>query len=264
MEGKMTHPELVGKVRSWRPDFILVAGWYHMVPASVRQMAPTAGLHASLLPDYSGGAPLVWAIINGERQTGITLFLMDDGVDTGPIIGQAAEPIHPDDTIATLYARIEQRGVELLREHLPRIARGEATFTAQDESRRRVTPQRSPADGEIDWAAPARRVYDFVRAQTRPYPGAFTHLAGEQVVVWRARLSEMRRRHESPGTVEPRPPDGADAFGVWCGDGRLLLVQEIGLADGQSASGRAFAEARRIGPGTPLGRTARQPGRNTK
>ena len=82
-----------------------------MVPKSWREIAPAYGLHASLLPKYGGGAPLVWAIINGEKETGITPFQMDDGVDSGPIAGQIQEPIKTGDTIATLYARIEQSGV---------------------------------------------------------------------------------------------------------------------------------------------------------
>jgi methionyl-tRNA formyltransferase len=181
LEGNMGNPVLLERVRSWQPALMVVVGWYHMIPRSMRTLAPAVGLHASLLPDYSGGAPLVWAIINGEKETGITLFQLDDGFDTGPIIGQRREPIFDNDTIATLYARIEERGLDLLRTHLPQIARGEAHYTPQDESRRRIFPQRSPEDGRIDWSWSARRVYNFVRAPTRPYPGAFTELAGERL-----------------------------------------------------------------------------------
>ncbi|MDH7500554.1 MAG: methionyl-tRNA formyltransferase, partial [candidate division NC10 bacterium] len=162
MEGGMNEPGLVAQIRKWKPDFMLVVGWYHLVPRVIREIAPAGGLHASLLPDYSGGAPLVWAIINEEKKTGITLFLLSDGVDNGPIIGQVEVPIHFEDTIAALYERVEEAGLQLLEEHLPRIARGEATYTAQDERRRRIMPQRSPEDGLIDWGWPARRIYNFI------------------------------------------------------------------------------------------------------
>jgi methionyl-tRNA formyltransferase len=104
---KMNDPDLVSQVKAWNPDLFIVAGWYHMIPKLWRELAPAFGLHASLLPNYSGGAPLVWAIINGETKTGITLFKMDDGVDSGLIVDQLEEPIYPGDTIATLYERID-------------------------------------------------------------------------------------------------------------------------------------------------------------
>jgi methionyl-tRNA formyltransferase len=185
MENKMSNPALIEQIESWKPDFILVVGWYHMVPKNIRNIAPTAGLHASLLPDYSGGAPLVWAIINGEKKTGISLFIMDDGVDSGDIIGQVAERIFRSDTIATLYCRIEEKGIWLLKKYLPKIAKGSAAYTLQNENKRRVVPQRSPEDGLIDWNLSAKRIYDFVRAQTKPYPGAFTLIKGKKVSIWK-------------------------------------------------------------------------------
>lgn len=190
MEGKMNDPALLEQIEEWAPDFILVVGWYHMVPKKILNIAPTAGLHASLLPSYSGGAPLVWAIINGETETGISLFYFDRGVDNGPLIGQKQEPIHHDDTIATLYSRIEERGLELLREYLPMIAKGTAPRIIQDESKRTIMPQRSPADGEIDWNRSSTALYNFIRAQTRPYPGAFTRHDGRTVKVWEVELRE--------------------------------------------------------------------------
>jgi methionyl-tRNA formyltransferase len=185
LERSMNEPGLLEAVAAWKPDAFIVAGWYHMVPKTWRGMAPAYGLHASLLPDYSGGAPLVWALINGESKTGITLFQMDDGVDSGPIAGQREEPILPNDTIATLYERIEDRGLELLREALPRIASGSIKLYQQDESKRRVMRQRSPKDGLIDWTKDAKFIDRFIRAQTRPYPGAFTTLNGKSLTIWR-------------------------------------------------------------------------------
>lgn len=188
LERSMNDTDLFETVAKWNPDIFLVAGWYHMVPKRWRELAPAYGLHASLLPDYSGGAPLVWAMINGETKTGISLFQMDDGVDSGPIAGQKEEPIHPDDTIATLYARIEERGLELLRDALPEIASGRLKLQLQDETKRRIVPQRSPEDGLIDWTKDAASIDRFIRAQTRPYPGAFTTLNGKPLHIWRTEL----------------------------------------------------------------------------
>lgn len=185
MQERMTEPELIEQIKAWNPDLLLVVGWYHMVPRVLRDICPAFGMHASLLPDYSGGAPLVWSIINGEKETGITLFRMEDGVDNGPILGQARVEIGARDSIADVYARIEEAGLRLVDKHLPQLARNEARLILQDEGKRRVFPQRSPADGLIKWEErDATEVFNFVRAQTRPYPGAFTLLNGEKLSIW--------------------------------------------------------------------------------
>ena len=188
MRSGMKDARLLAKAQCWRPQVFLVVGWYHMIPKSWRELAPAYGLHASLLPDYSGGAPLVWAMINGEKKTGITLFKMDDGVDSGPIAGQAQEPIHDDDTIASLYKRIEGRGLELLARYLPELADGTLELCSQDESRRRIFPQRRPEDGLIDWNLDSHFIERFVRAQTRPYPGAYTVYRGRRIMIWKCRI----------------------------------------------------------------------------
>ena len=241
LERSMSEPGLLDAVSAWRPDAFLVAGWYHMVPKSWRDLAPAYGLHASLLPDYSGGAPLVWAIINGETQTGITLFQMDDGVDSGPIVGQAKEPIYADDTIATLYARIEQRGLDLLADALPRLADGSATVQPQPAEGRRVMPQRSPEDGLIVWSTDSRSLERFVRAQTRPYPGAFSMLDGARLTIWAAHSAARDNGGLPEGSLVAH--DGALA--VVCSDG-VLVLDEIDI-DGRVLAGRDLASSLRVG-----------------
>ena len=201
LKESMSDPALFTDVEALEPDAFLVVGWYHMIPRRWRELAPAFGLHASLLPDYSGGAPLVWALINGEPKTGITLFQMDDGVDSGPIAAQAEEPIRPDDTIATLYSRIEERGLELLDHALPLIASGTLQLQPQPESGRRVMPQRSPEDGRIDWTRDADFLDRWIRAQTRPYPGAFTELEGQRLILWSAAVRAGTGATTDPGTV---------------------------------------------------------------
>jgi methionyl-tRNA formyltransferase len=214
----MSDPALFETVQAWNPEGFLVAGWYHMVPKRWRTLAPAYGLHASLLPDYSGGAPLVWAMINGEKRTGITLFQMDDGVDSGPIAAQAKEPILAHDTIASIYARIEERGLELLSVALPSLAKGVLQLRLQDENRRRVFPQRTPDDGCIDWGKDAAVIDRFVRAQTRPYPGAFTTYHGRRFHIWAARPIHGQCS-AAPGTVQKT----VDGYAVACKTGCILL-----------------------------------------
>ena len=215
----MNDPGLYDQVAAWQPDAFIVAGWYHMIPKRWRKLAPAYGLHASLLPDYSGGAPLVWAMINGETKTGITLFQMNDGVDSGPIAGQAEEPIHEYDTIAKLYARIEKRGLALLQAALPAMANGTLQLIQQDESKRRTVPQRSPEDGRIDWTQKCSVIDRFIRAQTHPYPGAFSKLNGKSITIWEAQPHSQCQGNEV-GLV-CRTAD--DRYLVTCGGGSILL-----------------------------------------
>ncbi len=222
LRDKMSDPELVQKIKDWAPDFILVVGWYHMIPKAIRALAPTAGMHASLLPRYSGGAPLVWAIINGETQTGISLFLMDQGVDSGPLIAQTQVPIAFEDTIAALYARIEQAGLELLLTELPKIANGRAVYTEQDESQRSVFPQRSPEDGLIDWHWPAEKIYNFIRAQTKPYPGAFTWIDQQKLTLWNSILLD-----ETTDLPAGTYTFDVSFLRVSCGDSRLIASTDF-------------------------------------
>ncbi len=237
----MAEPGLLDVVAEWKPDAFIVAGWYHMVPKAWRSLAPAYGLHASLLPDYSGGAPLVWAIINGETKTGITLFQMDDGVDSGPIVAQVEEPIRKDDTIATLYARIEERGLELLAGSLPALADGSAELRVQPAAGRRVMPQRSPEDGRLDWSAEAAYLERFVRAQTRPYPGAFSMLGEVRVTVWVAHGVAYEAHNAPTGAIFSH----GDTVGVVCGAGALILDEiECG---GRVLVGRQVAAAMQSG-----------------
>ena len=191
----MKDESLFKKIQRLKPDIFIVVGWYHMVPRNWRDLAPAYGMHASLLPKYSGGAPLVWSIINGEKQTGITLFKFSDGVDDGPILGQYKTPIYAKDDIASVYKRIELLGTKLLRKYLPILSEGKHKLITQNEDFRSLYPQRSPEDGLIDWNKSTRDVYNFIRAQTSPYPGAFSCLSGKKVTIWSGRSSRLKDTH---------------------------------------------------------------------
>jgi methionyl-tRNA formyltransferase len=247
LSGGMNDKTLFEKVEAWEPELFLVVGWYHMIPNTWLELAPAYGLHASLLPDYSGGSPLVWAMINGEKQTGITLFKFDAGVDSGPILGQSVTAIDADSTIATLYSRIEELGLDLIQRYLPTLADGTAKLVPQDHSKRRVFPQRKPEDGRIDWRQSSQRIDRFVRAQTRPYPGAFTSWCGQPISIWSARSIENENSCEMQcGEVLQEP----SAMLVSTGDGLLEILEatyEGHIVDGHTlrsivSGGEVFGE----------------------
>lgn len=227
MKDNMLEAPLLKKIENWKPDLFLVIGWYHMIPKNLRLSAPAIGLHASLLPDYSGGAPLVWAIINGESKTGISLFQFDDGVDSGPIIEQQEEPIYYGDTIGDLYARIEEKGKDLLCRNLPKITNGTAQYHSQNEAARKVYPQRSPRDGVIDWNWSCSRIYNFVRAQTKPYPGAYCIWKGSRLRVWSVR--EILN-HNLASPIGDIVVDN-DKLLVVCGQG-AVAIENFSFEDG--------------------------------
>ena len=177
-------------IRDVNPDVILVMGWYYMLKKKVREAAKFGawGIHASLLPKYAGGAPLVWAIIHGEKQTGVTLFRMEQGVDDGDIIAQEAFDITETDTIDTVYKKATAASQHILAAIFRHPAH--VKFTPQDKSKLEIFPQRSPKDGEINWEWEPKRIYDFIRAQTKPYPGAWTIINGKKVTIWDAKIEE--------------------------------------------------------------------------
>ena len=245
VEGKMSAPEYADALRGMRPDLIVVVGWYYILPRSLRALAPlgAAGLHASLLPKYRGGAPLVWATINGESETGVTFFHFADGVDDGDIIGQAKFRIDFEDDIASLLEKASHASIKLLSDYVPLLAAETAPRIVQDHTQATSVPQRKPEDGLINWhQLSARQAYDWVRAQTRPYPGAFTFLSEEKVTIWRATL-EPDSNPGVPGTIVS---DDLRAPGVRCSDGHILRIDEVGLADGSTLTGIEFSAKRAL------------------
>ena len=225
MKDKMNEDGLFSKVEEWNPDIFIVAGWYHMIPKKWLEYKNSYGLHASLLPDYSGGAPLVWSIINGEKKTGIPLFQMDAGVDSGPILGQAEETIFDHDDISTLYSRIELRGLDLIRNCFPLLVSGNLKLKKQDESKRRIFPQRSPEDGLIDFNLSHIDIKNFIRAQTKPYPGAFFFNNKSKIIIWSC-VTQAHDHKEEPGTITYQN----DSWAICCRDG-LIIPKSINYDD---------------------------------
>lgn len=194
-------------------DAGLVCGWYRLLSADRNLYA----LHASPLPRYRGFAPITWQIINGESEIGLSLFKITERLDEGPIVAQGTVPLAPDETIADALERITALAQSLVRAHLPDVLDGGVALAEQDHSHATYCGRRRPEDGRIDWTWPAKRIHDFVRAQTRPYPGAYTTLAGGEVLrVWRTEV-DPRTYMAVPGRIcEPRL--------VGCGEGAIRLV----------------------------------------
>jgi len=257
VEKGMNNPEVVKFVKDCAPDFILVVGWYHMVPAIIRKIPPkgTAGIHASLLPRYSGGAPLVWAIINGERETGLSFFYFDEGVDTGDIIGIRRIPIRLNDSISTVYNRVEEEGISLLKEMLPRIAAGTAPRIPQEKTDRNVWPQRGPDDGKINWRSSSLEIYNFIRAQTKPYPGAFSFIRGEKIIIWDATFYNFTTLEGAPGQVlEIINNEFAKGFLVSTKDNDLpLLITKVGTEKNPMMNAYDYAQRENLKVGQTVG-----------
>lgn len=218
-------PACVSFVRELDPDVLLVVGWTQLLREELLAIPKVAlGFHASLLPKYRGRAPINWALIRGDRETGNTLIVLAPGADVGDIVAQRTIPIGDDDDCATLYEKVAATEVEILSEVLPLIAEGRMPRRKQDESMATLMPKRRPEDGLIDWTRPTRALYDWVRALTHPYPGAFTFLEGRRVFVWRAAFpspEESLPARAAPGTLA-RSLDGSPL--VATGDGWLRLI----------------------------------------
>lgn len=217
--------ETLVQVEALEPELLFVVGWSQLVRDPFLALAPEGvfGMHPTLLPRHRGRAAIPWAILFGLAKTGVTLFQITDATtaDSGLIVGQVEVPISPDETATTLFDRITEAHVALLREYVPLMLERRAPRLPQDPLRASFWPRRTPEDGIIDWETRALYLYDWVRAQTRPYPGAFTYLGTSKVVVWQARPVQVETDAPAGAVVDERPEGPV----VACGEGALLLEE---------------------------------------
>lgn len=206
------------------PELIVVAAYGRILPKEILEL-PRLGcvnVHSSLLPKYRGAAPINWAILNGEAESGVTIMHMAEGLDTGDIIAQRSTAITLDDTAATLHDRLAQMGAELLTETVAALADGSASRTAQDDALSCYAPMLSRELSPMDWSRTARQLHDQVRGLI-PWPSATAEIDGVRCKVWSTTILE-ERSEKAPGTIVQADKK---ALKVVCGDGRLLRIDEL-------------------------------------
>lgn len=229
-------------------DLFIVVAFGHLLRESVLRM-PKLGcinVHASLLPKYRGPAPIQWAVINGDTETGVTTMLIDKGLDTGDMLMTAREPIGPSDTAGDLHDRLAQRGADLLVRTLQAFSNGTIRRTPQEHSAATYAPLLKKTDGLIDWKKPAARIEPFIRGMS-PWPGAFTFWKNTRLKIYRSEVPAAQC-NALPGTVlESRP----GRLTVATGDGALSIL-ELQSASGSRLPVSEFLRGFRISPGELL------------
>lgn len=209
------------QLQTLNPDVILVWSYTMILPGSIIDI-PSRGsvnVHGGLLPEYRGGHVMQWAIINGETETGVTLHYMDEGIDTGPIIGQGRFPITWQDDAISVRNNLQKTGKELIKKWWPKISAGTAPRIMQDESAAKYYRLRNSDDGQINWAESNSKIYNLIRALVYPWPGAFTFLRGKKIVV-RKVMTAPCQDHKAPGIVKYIDDD---RVGVATGNGDVII-----------------------------------------
>ena len=231
---KVRDGRLAADLSSRSPDLLAVAAYGRILGKDLLELAPhgAVNVHGSLLPKYRGAAPIQWAVAQGERETGVSVMQMDEGLDTGDVLLQRGLPIGPEDTAETLSPRLARLGAEALVEALGLVERGEVVPVPQDASQASLAPILEKEHGRIDWTLPARRIRDRLRGFS-PWPGAWTTLDGKLLKVMAASAEEVRRPAGPPGSAFRIAGRG---FGVLCGGETALLVTEV-QAEGKRRQG---------------------------
>jgi len=194
--------DTVARVAATRLDVLVVAAFGQLLRPPLLSAAPAGAfnLHGSLLPSLRGAAPVNWAIIRGASRTGVTTFLLDEGMDTGDVLLMAQTPIGPDETAGELEERLAEMGARLVLETLDGLSQGSLTGTPQRHADATLAPKLAREDGCIDWERPAETIHNRVRG-TNPRPGAYSTLGGERVKIHRSRRTGIGRGALRPGTV---------------------------------------------------------------
>lgn len=241
---------LINELRRLEPDLIAVAAYGQILPKSLLDL-PRFGclnVHTSLLPKYRGAAPIQWAILNGDAETGVTIMKMDIGLDTGDIVTQARTPIYPDDTAETLHDRLARLGADLLVQTIPDYVAGKIEPRPQPANGVCYASKITRQDGQIDWRLPADAILNRMRALS-PWPGLFTHLPAQPrphlLKIWQAQRVELSG---PPGEILK-----ADKAGiiVACGQGAIRISQ-LQREGGRCLTAGEFLAGHPLPPGQRL------------
>jgi methionyl-tRNA formyltransferase len=248
---KAREPGFIEELRRLEPDLIAVAAYGQLLPPDLLAL-PRLGcvnVHTSLLPKYRGAAPIQWAILNGDAESGVTIMKMDAGLDSGAILSQATTPITPEDTAQTLHDRLARLGADLLVKTIPGYVTGDILPQPQPSEGVSHAPKIKREHGRIDWAQPAAFIWNRIRGLV-PWPGAFTFLPAEPkphlLKIWKGAVVE---RSSAPGEILQ-----ADKGGILVGCGTdALLVAELQLEGSRRLSAQEFLAGHRLEPGARLG-----------
>ena len=212
------------RIRVISPEFMFSFYYRRMLPPEVLALARKGAfnMHGSLLPKYRGRAPVNWAILMGESETGATLHEMVAKPDAGRIVDQERVPIGPDETAAEVFAKVSDAAETVLKRSLPHLLAGTASLKKQDLSKGSYFGARRPEDGRIDWSKSALEIHNLVRAVAPPYPGAFSGT----MKVLRTRLENRQAPHGKTG-----PYREGDEWFALCGDGKVLRLLEVELKE---------------------------------
>ena len=222
----LNHADNVKLVESAAPDVIFVFGWSRLISREILDIPPMGciGSHPALLPRNRGRHPIVWALVEGLEESGLTFFYLEDSADSGDILWQKAFPISLEDDARSVYEKIKSLASEAIEEFLPQLEGGSAHRIPQDDALATYWRKRTQKDGEIQWGAPAMTTYNLVRGLTHPYVGAHTYTEGQVIRVWKAKLLQSpslpQAATPAPGTVLEVYHD---SFKVTTGDGYLTV-----------------------------------------
>lgn len=219
---KVRPPEFAQSLAALNADVALVVAYGRILPKAVLD-APRRGcvnVHASLLPRWRGAGPIQWAIASGDRETGVCLMQMDEGMDTGPVIARERTPIHPEETAAALGDRLATMAADLVRSKLRAFVAGEIGSTPQPAEGVTLAPLLKKEDGEIDWRARAQAIHDRVRG-FHPWPGAYAQLEAKRLKIHSTRVRAEDGTYAEPGTIVETSP----SLAVACGRGTIELLR---------------------------------------
>lgn len=246
---KIKKEECVRELLKYGPEMIIVAAYGQILPESILTMAKYGciNVHGSLLPKYRGAAPIQWAIIDGEKETGVTTMKMDAGIDTGDMIDKVVVPIAKEETAETLYDKLMRAGAPLLLETMEKLEKGSAVFTKQKEDDSTYAKMLKKEMGNIDFSMPAEKIERLVRG-LNPWPAAYTSYQGRTLKIWKAFVKEEETEGEFGEIVEV----AKDSFSIKTGK-YLLCVTELQMEGKKRMDTRAFLSGVRLKTGERLG-----------
>lgn len=244
---KVRDEEFVKTLRAYNPDVMVVVAFGQIIPLSILKM-PKFGcvnIHGSLLPKYRGAAPIQWAVLDGEKETGITTILMDEGIDTGDILLKKTIKIDMDETSGSLFDKLMALGAETILETLDELEKGSLTPIKQGESPTAYAKMLTKAMGLIDFTRPAKELDCFVRGMD-PWPSAYTRLSGKTLKLWKVRAVEGSGKAGSVIGI------GKESFIVACGEGAIEVL-EVQLEGKKRMSAGDFLKGITLNIGQELG-----------